>query len=230
MATITISCPKCENQIKLPADLEGKKIRCKECTHVFVVKLPPEAKAAVKAEKKSAKDKEAAVKPDKKAVKEKEPAAKAQTGDEGDEDANPYKVTDTSLLPRCAYCAKEMESEDQVVCLNCGYNHRTRERIQTEKTYEPTAGEWILRLLPGILCVLVDLFCLAVILNSWIGREEKEAQWSESFVNPFGLGICIWRTVLFLFIGVLAGRFAVKRLIFNPRPVERRMVVKTRAK
>jgi DNA-directed RNA polymerase subunit RPC12/RpoP len=222
MATISISCPKCENQIKLPADLEGKKIRCKECAHVFVVKVPPEAKAALKAEK--AKEKEAA-----KAAKEKE-AAKGQAGGEEEEDANPYKVTDHSLLPRCAYCAKELESEDQVICLNCGYNHRTRERIQTEKTYEPTGGEWFLRLLPGILCVLVVLFCLFVILNSWIGREEKEAAYSEWAVNPFGLGICIWRTVIFLFIGFFAGRFAVKRLILNPRPVERRMVARQKAK
>ena len=36
--TIVISCPECDKQIKAPAELEGKKIRCKGCGHTFVVR------------------------------------------------------------------------------------------------------------------------------------------------------------------------------------------------
>jgi DNA-directed RNA polymerase subunit RPC12/RpoP len=210
MATIAISCPKCESQINVPPELEGKKIRCKECSYVFVVKVPPGAKAAVKAEK-PAKGKEAA------------PAA-AQADD--DEDANPYKMTDQSMLPRCAYCAKEMESEEQVVCLHCGYNHRTRERIQTEKTYNPTGGEWFVHLLPGILCAIVVLLAILTIVDCFLFRAEKEAAWEEATVNIYRLGLAIWRAVIAAFIGFVAARFAVKRLILHPRPVERKMAVK----
>jgi DNA-directed RNA polymerase subunit RPC12/RpoP len=208
MATIAISCPKCESQIKVPPELEGKKIRCKECSYVFVVKVPPGAKAAVKAEKPA---------PGKEAAK---PAA------DEDEDANPYQMTHTSMLPRCAYCAKEMESEDQVVCLNCGYNHRTRERILTEKTYNPTGGEWFVHLLPGILCVIVVLVAVLIIVDGFLFRAEKEAAWEEATLNPYRLGLVIWRAVFWLFIGFFAARFAVKRLILHPRPAERRMAVK----
>ncbi len=221
MATIEFSCPKCEKQIKAPDDLIGKKIKCKECLHVFTVKASavvrvPE-KAAQKADKGSKAGKGGAGKGPKEAV-----AAKAEEhGD--DDDGKAYGVTDQSFLPRCAYCAKEMESEDQIVCLNCGYNHRTRERIQVEKTLEPTGGEWVLHLLPGVLCALVVLMAIGELLFSWIHRAEKEAAYADMAVNPFGLGIVIWRSVLWLFIGFFAGRFAIKRLILHPRPPEKEM-------
>ncbi len=220
MATIAISCPKCENEIKLPPELEGKKIRCKECSHVFVVKAPAGVKKAAKA------------KPDKKADKggkEAAAKAKAKADAEADDDANPYKVTDHDFLPRCAYCAKEMESEDQVVCLNCGYNHRTRERIAPQKTLELTGGDWFLHLLPGILCALWLLSLIASIVVYWtvfpnIAAENDAEWWSVFFALPGRL----WDTVISLFIGFFVGRFAVKRLILHPRPTERKAKLKTK--
>jgi DNA-directed RNA polymerase subunit RPC12/RpoP len=212
MATIAISCPKCESQIKVPPDLEGKKIRCKECSYVFVVKVSAAAKAAAKAEK-----------PAKKATKEKEAAAPA----EDDDDGKAYGMTDQSFLPRCAYCAKEMESEEQVVCLHCGYNHRTRQRIQTEKTMEPTAGEWFIHLLPGILCALVVLSQLASIALYWTWFPKMEAENdSEWWSIGFGLASRIWNTIISLFIIFFAGKFAIKRLILNARPPERKMATR----
>lgn len=211
MATLAISCPKCESQIKVPPELEGKKIRCKECSYVFVVKAPPGAKAAAKADK-----------PDKKEVKEKQVAANVE--DEDDDDGKAYGVTDQSLLPHCAFCAKEMDSEDQVVCLHCGYNHRTRERIQTEKTLAPTGGQWFFHLLPGIICAFFMLLFLSDIPLTWINREEHYTAYGEdALFNPYGLGLSIWRTVIGLFIAFFLGRYAVKRLILNPKPRERQM-------
>ena len=214
MATIAISCPKCEKQIKLPAELAGKKIKCKECLHVFVVKAPP-AKAADKGAKagKGAADKE-----------QKAAAAKAAATDEED-DGKSYGVTEESFLPRCAYCAKEMESEDQIVCLNCGYNHSTRERHLAKKTYETSGGDQFLWLLPGILCAVGDLILLACIIVFWvvfpgIESDNKEEWWA----NFFALWARIWGTVICLFIGFFLTRFAVKRLILNPTPTEREKV------
>jgi DNA-directed RNA polymerase subunit RPC12/RpoP len=36
-ATIVIACPQCKAQLRGPAELKGKKVRCKNCGHTFVV-------------------------------------------------------------------------------------------------------------------------------------------------------------------------------------------------
>jgi DNA-directed RNA polymerase subunit RPC12/RpoP len=214
MATIAISCPKCEKEIKAPADLAGKKIRCKECLHVFVVKAAaPAGKAAAKGDKSA------------KAPKPKETKAAAPPPDDTDRDDKAYNVTDHEFLPRCAYCAKEMEAEDQVVCLNCGYNHMTRERIKTEKTYEPTGGEWTIHLLPGILCALLTLSLIGGIVVYWAVFPKLAAEHDSDWWNPivFGLPARIWDSVISLFVGFFTGKFAIKRLILHTRPPEREM-------
>jgi hypothetical protein len=38
--TIVVTCPNCKKQLKGPADLQGKKIRCKSCGHTFAVNAP----------------------------------------------------------------------------------------------------------------------------------------------------------------------------------------------
>ncbi|MCS6851326.1 MAG: hypothetical protein NZ700_09180 [Gemmataceae bacterium] len=42
-ATIAVSCPQCQKQFKAPEELQGKRIRCKGCGHVFAI---PAAKVA----------------------------------------------------------------------------------------------------------------------------------------------------------------------------------------
>jgi DNA-directed RNA polymerase subunit RPC12/RpoP len=203
--TIAISCPKCEKQIKAPAELVGKKIKCKECLYIFVVKGPPPSKAGDRAGKGAA---------DKKAPGAAKAAAPPQDDEEG---STPYEVTDHSLLPHCAYCAKELESEDQVICLHCGYNHRTRERVPMKKTYETTGGEQFMWLLPGILCALGVLALIGSIVVFWTIFPRiavaNDAEWWSIF---FGLWARLWGSVICLFIGFFLGRFAVLRLIMNP--------------
>lgn len=196
--TIAISCPKCEKQINAPAELEGKKIRCKECRHVFTVKAPPRAKAARPAK----------------------PAPAAPADD--DESKNPYGVRDMEFLPRCPYCAKEMESEEAIICLHCGYNTRTRERIPFKKTYETTGGDRFVWLLPGILCALGVLWMIGNIVIFWTlfpkWEFEYEVNWWSIF---FALWARIWFSVACVFIGFFFGKFAVQRLILNPTPPEK---------
>lgn len=224
-ATIAISCPKCEKQIKAPAELAGKKIRCKECQYVFVVKAPPEAKTAPRPAAKVEKaDKGKPGKPaDDKAAKPAEAGKPAKAPDhEEEEGSNPYSVTEESFLPRCPYCAKELEEEDQVICLNCGYNMQTRERVQAKKTYETTGGEKFVWLLPGILCAVGLLIVITCIVLFWTLfpklEKDNEAEWWSFF---FALWARIWGTVLFCFIGFFCGLFAVKRLILNPTAPEK---------
>src|SRR5262245_31899131 len=139
MATVTITCPECDKQIKAPAEVLGKKIRCKGCGSTFAARAD-EAQLA-----------RPAPKPAPKAAK---PAPKPKPTDD-DEDANPYGVTDLDMAPRCPNCANEMESREAVICLHCGYNTLTRERARTRKVRDVTGGQHFVWLLPGILCVLL---------------------------------------------------------------------------
>jgi DNA-directed RNA polymerase subunit RPC12/RpoP len=207
MATIAITCPKCEKQIKAPAELAGKKIRCKECQHVFVVTAPAAQKPA-----KGAKTKEAA-------------PAKAAATQEDEEDKKSYGVTDTSLMPLCPYCAKELESEDQVICLNCGYNRQTRERVQMKKTYETTGGDTFTWLLPGIICAVFALGMIGLIVVFWVVFPDIESDNKEEWwVFVVGKPGRILGSVLVATIGFFLGKFAVKRLILNPTAPEREKI------
>lgn len=208
MATsIAVSCPKCDTQIKAPPNLVGKKIRCKQCKNVFLVEEPAPEVEAVEPEAAPAK-----------VTKVTKPAKDPRF----DRDDKPYNVTETSLLPRCPYCAQELESDEQVVCLNCGYNMQSRERIRSRKTYETTGGDMFLWLLPGIACALASLTMITFIVLTWVlfprlERENSEVWWS--FV--FGLAFRIWESVVYLFIGFFTTKFAIKRLVFDHTPPEK---------
>jgi DNA-directed RNA polymerase subunit RPC12/RpoP len=208
--TIVITCPDCDKQIKAPADLAGKKIRCKDCQSVFVVKLGPPRSAADKGGKAG------------KAAAGKNQAATARAATDDDEDVNSYEVHEISLLPRCPYCAKELESEEQVVCLHCGYNRHTRERVKQLKTYERTGGEIFLWLLPGIACAIAVLLLIGAVVTFWALFPRLAAEYDSNWWSVFfNLWARIWGSVVCLFALFLFARFAILRLIVHPLPPER---------
>jgi DNA-directed RNA polymerase subunit RPC12/RpoP len=231
MATpIAVSCPECHKQIKAPPDLQGKKIRCKACGHVFVVKArkaPAEAEDVVQVL--PLEDEVLPVKQDKDALdqvkavparKASAPAKKKKAEDD-EENSNPYDVTETSLKTRCPHCAGELE-EDQTICLECGYNTITRERFtKVVKTIEHDFWDWFLWLLPGGICVITVIGLLVwdilycVLAETWFDQQS----WYGWFLCLYG--VKIWMVIVSLFAMYYAGRFAVKRLIFNYRPPEK---------
>jgi DNA-directed RNA polymerase subunit RPC12/RpoP len=239
--TITITCPDCEKQLKGPAELAGRRVRCKFCSHVFLVA----AKAAARGDGKAnpAKGQPAA---EAKPVKAKvAPAAPAKTKpapaprpakappapppmdevlpaedavlplaiQEESEGKNPYQLSDVVLTPRCPQCAAEFESEDQVICLDCGYNTQTRQRTTLVKTVETTAFERILWLLPGIVCVLVSLALVSLVVYMWIIWWDADDWWAKPMK--------IWGGFILVFISWILTRFAFKRLILHPSPPEK---------
>jgi DNA-directed RNA polymerase subunit RPC12/RpoP len=216
--TVTITCPECDKQITAPADVVGKKIRCKKCGHTFAARADGggTGKAPAKAPGKAAPGKAPAGKG---AGKPGKPPAKAKA-DEDEEDANPYAVTDLSLAPRCPECANDMEGEDAVICLHCGYNTLTRERARTRKVRDITFGDRFWWWLPGIACALtvVGLITIDAIYCTFIGEwVDKEADW-YGFLDS--LGIKLWLCIVSVFFMWVAGKFAVKRLVFHPTPPE----------
>src|SRR5205085_4078975 len=99
METMTISCPECDRQIKAPADAVGKKIRCKACEHVFVIKAPAKAPAPIKATKPAK-----AEKPAKSATAPKPAHPPKPTHYDEDDDRNPYGLAEADETLRCPQC------------------------------------------------------------------------------------------------------------------------------
>jgi DNA-directed RNA polymerase subunit M/transcription elongation factor TFIIS len=239
MATIVITCPECDKQIKLPAEAVGKKIRCKNCEHVFVVK-PPAAREAIS----EAKTKPPAA-PAKKGAKPAKPAPAAKPPVDDDDETGParrgYGITDLDLGIRCPQCAAEMKNEEQVICLNCGYNKVTRERIRTRKVKEVTGSDRFLWLLPGMLAVLGVLLMIGycffhhfalpgIMIDNWDDlttnkglsrlealKDDSVGFWQAAVVHP---AIEVWLFVFLAFGAWKAGKFAYKRLVVNPNPPE----------
>jgi len=212
---IPIVCPHCKKVNQGPAELLGKKLRCKNCGEIFTVqksKAPPPKAPLTKPAKKA------------KPVVEEEDVPAVAVAPEVEEEgpARPYAVTDLDLTPRCPHCANEIE-EGAIICLFCGYNTQTRERFTTRKTIEHTGMDYFLWLLPGVLCVVLVLICIGGILLAWLKFDdfykENAASWWVGVV--FGLFAKIYSSVIELFIIFFAGKFAIKRLILNPTPPEK---------
>ena len=221
-ATIVITCPECAKQIKAPADLEGKKIRCKGCGNTFVVRASAPDEDEDTPAAKPAKKKPPAPAPAKAPPKPKAKAPKSGS-DEEEDNPNPYDMTYESLAPRCPHCAGELESEDAVVCLHCGYNRQTRGRHATTKTIQHNWLDWTLWLGPGIFCVLLFFGMIGAIvfiltsLTPIIEDAIKEGAWWAFAPRAMQL----WGVVFSLAIMFFCARFAIKRLIFRPRPPEK---------
>ena len=216
---IVISCPECKKQLKGPAELQGKKIRCKACSATFVVKAPAAGKTTVPVAA-AAKTKPIAKSPPPKPAK----PARTPADDHADdlEGKNPYKLTDVILSARCPQCAADMEEGD-IICLHCGYNTQTRVRHSTVTTWETTPADYTMWLAPGVACVVAILILIGLIVYFWIpggfkalGKvgTDDEAWWAHFSIRIYGSVMCAW-------IGWICGKFAFFRLIVNKTPPEK---------
>ncbi len=189
---IDVSCPQCQKKIKATEALRGKKVRCKGCEHIFAIPAAGPAKPA---------------------------SAKAASDDDGPITAYGVNNKEDSALPRCPHCANELESETARICLHCGYDTVTRQRLGTKRTYELTAGDRSAWLLPGflalggiVLLLFFDLFVLLAVPK--IFDETSDF----SFLNSRGLKL--WSVIISIVLALGLGKFAFARLILNPTPPE----------
>jgi ribosomal protein S27E len=205
---ITIICPECDKKITVPAAAVGKKVRCKACQHVFALKAPGEKP------------------PGGKAVAAKKPATvakpKPKPTEVDEEDDTPIGVTALDTAPRCPNCANEMESEEAVICLTCGYNTRTRTQGTTVAVEDTTGMTWFWWLLPGIICAIFFLILITfdILYTIYIGKMvDVDADWYAFIAAGWFQIWCIWAPTTFLNVGFAT--FAVRRLILHPKPPER---------
>lgn len=213
-APIQIACPECSKKLTVTQELLGKKVRCKGCSKVFLAAQSPAANPAkAKEEKKE---------------ETSSPAKAAQALAEEDDPEfgkRPYGMTDTVLIPRCPNCANELLSANDVVCVYCGYNNRTRTIGKTKKTYDVSGGDKFLWLLPGIICAIVCITVLImnivylVKIDSWVEKEENQPDppWYAFIAHT---SIKLWMVIISLGILWVLGKYAVKRLIFENKPPE----------
>ena len=204
-ATIPITCPECKTTVKAAAAIEGKKVRCKSCSNVFVATAGKPAAPA---------------KPPANAPKPAPAPVPKADDDDDDGDGTPYGLTNTDLTPRCPHCANELASADAKICHHCGYDVMKREQLRTRKIHDTTGGDVFVWLLPGILCavgvilliVLDIVYCLKigdwVDTNGWIGATLASR------------AIKMWLCIISAFLVAGLGRFAIKRLVYDNVPPE----------
>jgi hypothetical protein len=249
MAFFAITCPHCRKQGKGPIELNGQKIRCRNCGRVFLVQLakkagspsqpspPPAGKAKVGGPAAQAKTRAPQPPPQQEpqkgpgtyafvgegaapAAKDLPPIAELEVSALDDEESNPYGMKDIDLARRCPFCAQEMEEED-IICVNCGYNTQTRRHHQTQRTYANTPGDVFRWILPGILCVIGVFALIGLGVYWWLGLEDSWWKSVEGWGVPkLSYGFRVWGEVILLFFIYLQAKFAFKRLILHPTPPE----------
>ena len=217
-------CPSCGAAYQIPAHLAGKTVRCKACQAGIPVPGASASPAPPRAKPKA---------------KPPEPAPAAapmgfakEAADDDDDDPNPYgTVKDDMDVPRCPFCAIELDPPDTKICLNCGYDLMERKRHESKKVYRTTAGEYFVHWLPAIVWLTVAAVALAAIIlvkiniYSWLDgtflqTDDKNfgTQQKGWLIDP--LCCIIFVGVIGLFLIFQGVKFAIKRLYFNWRPNE----------
>jgi hypothetical protein len=227
---VEMLCPECEEPLKIPPAVFGKKIKCKYCSHAFVVQDPNPAKPA-KPAKPGAKATKAAKADDKPAAASPPPPPEAKKStDWDDDDAQNVELIEEEDVARCPHCAKELDPPDAVVCLACGFNNRTREKAETKKVWAPDVMDWSLHLLPGIICLIaviallvVDIICIMNMRDwlsgSFIESDDIDASGRKKFYVSPGFFI-FFALFLSMFIVIPCAKFAFKRLAIEYKPVD----------
>jgi DNA-directed RNA polymerase subunit RPC12/RpoP len=239
-ATSVITCPECHKKFKGRQEFLGKRVRCPNCSHSFIVQKLVEDKV------------DSAARPAREAVTAPQPGslpddiiplaplspstpeaasaaageqprpAKSALDEELEADANPYGVHTLDLAPRCPNCANEMESAEALICLHCGYNTQTRRTPETKKTIEHTSQERFMWLLPGLACALgVFLLFVAHLINCFaVPGMVNQENWTVMFDSE---ALRLWIGIMVIGVMWGIGYFAHRRLIFHPNPPEKEM-------
>ncbi len=234
---LAVACPNCKKQLKVPPEFAGKTIRCKGCQTAF--KVPgggPAPARPVAARPAPPAEASAPIQ-----FLDDEPAKRPHDDDE-DTSANPYGVIKSDEdIPRCPFCAKELDPPDTKICLNCGYNMLERRRHEARVVYDTTTGDYIKHWLPAIGCLLaiavmvtISVIC-GLNMRDWLTgtildtEEKNEITGKTKFIlDPLCFNLFVW--VVSAWLSFLAGRFAFRRLILNWRPPEQRKAVEIKVR
>ena len=218
--TFVIACPKCSKQVKVTEEHVGKKVRCKGCGEVYPIQAPSGGPPPVK---KSAPPSPPPVpEPPKKPI-------------DDDDEGGPmhYEVIfDEGALPRCPFCAMELESHDARVCLHCGYDTVKRLRPQVKQVYAHTVFDLLLWWSPAILGILFVAGMITWYAFFWkliVGWLEDS--WFEDEKGPPATYIAaaspgmfrLYHGIFVIYLTYIIGKFVFKRLVKNNKPQEKKI-------
>jgi hypothetical protein len=226
-ATVEMKCPECDEPLRIPPSVFGKKIKCKFCQHAFVVKDPNPAsknKPGKPAKPGKPEDKPLAASPPP------PPEPKKSTSWDDDEDAADVNLIEEEDVARCPHCAKELEPPEATVCIHCGFNNRTRHKAETKTVWAPDAMDWFQHLLPGLLALalMISAIVLDIIsimkMREWLTGTFLESDDTDAsgrkkmYVAP---GAFIF-LIIFLSLAIIipCAKYAFKRLAIEYRPTD----------
>lgn len=223
-ATTNVTCSRCKKSYWVPPVLQGKKIKCKQCGQT--IPIPMQVQVAQATGSKKAKPAVTTPVAAVEAEKKPEPATPATSAEAGKGQSaqewgpiTSYQLTGTKDPARCPHCAHEME-EGEIVCLNCGYNTVTRERLPNLVLEPNTGQDYFIHLAPGfgaLFMCLLSIFWAQMIFT----HTPYLAFLDWSFYDSDNKAIPVYM-FMFLLLDIWGfGFFAVKRLIFNYTPPDR---------
>jgi len=223
--TIDVSCPDCKKKLKVPSQHAGKRVKCPDCKGV--VSVPAKPAPATKP---------AAPPPEESGSKPAAPQAgspdkyKVTWDDETDNDNAAMGVIHEDDSPRCPHCAQLLEPPEAIICIHCGFNNRSRVKVETKKVHEPEAGEWVAHLAPGVIAIIMivvflvlDVMCL-VNMRYWMegGMLESDDDGFDGrkkmYVSP---GLFVTMAFFVSIVGIYVFiRMGYRRLFVNYLPPE----------
>lgn len=222
---VEIACPNCGKSLKVPPAAVGKRVRCKHCEHAFVVRPPAGAAPAGRSAPAAAATTAAPASSTPPATSPKKPFL-----DDDDEGVREIRLVAEDDAPRCPHCTQKLEPPDAKVCIHCGFNNVTRTKAETRKVWAPTAQDWIVHLLPGVLALAV---CIGLIVwgfvvyanmrdwmvDSFLELEDKDATGKKKYIVPPGFFITL-NALVSLAVFVPCIKFAYRRLVKEYYPPE----------
>jgi hypothetical protein len=224
-----MKCPECDEPLRIPPSVFGKKIKCKFCQHAFVVKDPnPAAKTKPAKPNKPGK---AAEKPPVATAPPPPPPPppKQNLWDEGEAEEDVSLIEEEDVA-RCPHCAKELDPPDALVCIHCGFNNLTRQKAEMKTVWAPDVMDWFMHLLPGLLAlalviaaIVLDVVC-TMNMRDWmtggmLESDDIDASGRKKMYVAPGAFIFL---IIFLSLGVMipSAKYAFKRLAIDYKPSE----------
>jgi hypothetical protein len=210
-AVSVVACPFCDKQFRIQAKSLGAKLRCKGCEQIFTAEAVPSKNPSPRSPK-----------PVPPAGKKTESPPKKNADDE-EEEGGAYGAIQEQEPPRCPNCVQELESENQVICLNCGFNNKTRTLNRVKKVQHKDFVDYLKWHAYPIVCTIIFIITAVLLILYYVryrqwaidNRAEDTVAWLLS--NQVSQ-IYIWVAALTIFWK--CGKPAVTRFIFHPHPPE----------
>ncbi len=221
----TIACPKCQTRLMIPNASLGAKVQCPKCKTILQTQAapanstPPTPKPVAKTP--ATPSAKTGVHPQPKTTQAPPPKEENfALQDQGEEDGG-YGVNREEDSYRCPSCANELTSAEDVICLTCGYDLRSRTPNRLKKIEHKGFWDYVLwHLLASLFTVLIIALIVwdALVftkLPGWLGPEDS---WGNSMVSHGFFRL--WNTIFSIGAIWVMGKYAIVRFFFEPHPPE----------